>query len=284
MSGPDRKLKEWKPSLYHYWSSRFQSKKPYADLTAYCMFLGYPRSGHSLTGALLDAHPGIVMAHELNAIPFWKAGYRPEQIYHLIRRRSAAFQKIQAEWMGYSYKIDGLWQGSYDSIQIVGDKRGNTSLKLVMEDSAILSQIAVQVPALKIIHVVRNPFDMVATQTLRSARKRDALPTESLLKARFESLMKKAAAMDALIKEGTHGIYTLRHEDFIADPRGQLSALLDYLGTTYDEHYLSKATAIVFNSPSRSRNRLNIWSPELIRWIQERINRISFFAGYNFDH
>ena len=27
------------------------------DLKTYCMFLGYPRSGHSLIGALLDAHP-----------------------------------------------------------------------------------------------------------------------------------------------------------------------------------------------------------------------------------
>ena len=31
------------------------------DLKAFVMFVGYPRSGHSIVGALLDAHPHLTV-------------------------------------------------------------------------------------------------------------------------------------------------------------------------------------------------------------------------------
>jgi hypothetical protein len=35
------------------------------QLRAFCLFIGYPRSGHRLIGALLDAHPDVAIAHEI---------------------------------------------------------------------------------------------------------------------------------------------------------------------------------------------------------------------------
>jgi hypothetical protein len=40
----------------------------FRGIQTYCMFVGYPRTGHSLIGSLLDAHPRVVIAHELNAL------------------------------------------------------------------------------------------------------------------------------------------------------------------------------------------------------------------------
>ena len=39
------------------------------------MFIGYPRSGHSLIGSLLDVHPNAIVAHELDALKFVGAGF-----------------------------------------------------------------------------------------------------------------------------------------------------------------------------------------------------------------
>ena len=36
----------------------------YDELRAFCLFMGYTRSGHSLVGACLDAHPEAAIAHE----------------------------------------------------------------------------------------------------------------------------------------------------------------------------------------------------------------------------
>lgn len=47
----------------------------FGDLETYCMFIGYPRSGHSLIGFLLDAHPSMIIAHELHVLKHINAGY-----------------------------------------------------------------------------------------------------------------------------------------------------------------------------------------------------------------
>ena len=43
-----------------------QNRELLDNTETYCMFLGYQRSGHSLIGALLNAHPGTVIAHDLS--------------------------------------------------------------------------------------------------------------------------------------------------------------------------------------------------------------------------
>src|SRR4029079_16080765 len=40
----------------------------------FCMFIGHARSGHSIVGAALDAHPNIVTAHEANALLWLRGG------------------------------------------------------------------------------------------------------------------------------------------------------------------------------------------------------------------
>ena len=56
----------------------------YQDIEKYCMFIGYPRSGHSLVGSLLDAHPYMLIAHELDALRYIQVGFSKKQLYHLI--------------------------------------------------------------------------------------------------------------------------------------------------------------------------------------------------------
>ncbi|PSO51862.1 MAG: hypothetical protein BRC34_14235, partial [Cyanobacteria bacterium QH_1_48_107] len=60
-----------------------KDKKNFQNVDKYCMFIGYPRSGHSLVGSLLDAHPNIIIAHELNALNFVDMGFNQQQIYYL---------------------------------------------------------------------------------------------------------------------------------------------------------------------------------------------------------
>jgi hypothetical protein len=42
------------------------------------LFVGYSRSGHSLVGALLDAHPEIPVAYEANALKLVRSNPVPE--------------------------------------------------------------------------------------------------------------------------------------------------------------------------------------------------------------
>ncbi len=91
-------------------------------LESYCLFIGYPRSGHSLVGAMLDAHPQVAMAHELDVMKFMNAGFDREQIEYLLienARRSAAAGR---SWGLFDYRVAGQWQGRFEKLKVLGDK------------------------------------------------------------------------------------------------------------------------------------------------------------------
>ena len=156
----------------------------------FVFFIGYPRSGHSIIGSLLDAHPNVVIAHEYNVF-----GKLPR----LIARHSARGQTNFAEAVkfqlfnelyqnsyinvffegrrsrnnkGYNLTLDDTWQGRYsDHILVIGDKNGDRSAGLYAESAAEFQRIydkllrTIQIPVV-VIHCVRNPFDIISTHSL----------------------------------------------------------------------------------------------------------------------
>ena len=56
----------------------------FADVETYCMFIGYSRSGKTMIASLLDAHPNLIIADELDALQYIYAGFSRRQIYYLL--------------------------------------------------------------------------------------------------------------------------------------------------------------------------------------------------------
>ena len=109
----------------------------------FIFFVGYPRSGHSIIGSILDAHPNVVIAHEYNL--FRKL---PLIIARNSTRRQTNFTEAVKELFnqlyqnsyktvngsrsrnanGYNLTLNGTWQGRYkDQILVIGDKKGGGS-------------------------------------------------------------------------------------------------------------------------------------------------------------
>jgi hypothetical protein len=129
------------------------------------MFIGYPRSGHSLVGSLLDAHPNVVIAQECDVLKFVRMGFGRKTIYPtlLLNSRMILSQRGR-EWSGYSYHVPGQWQGRYAKLVVIGDKKAGRSTDRLMRNPDLLSKLqkAVRVPT-KVIHVVRNSYDNITT-------------------------------------------------------------------------------------------------------------------------
>ena len=88
-------------------------RRRFRDLEAFCLFVGHPRSGHSLVGALLDAQPDAVIAHELDALGFVEAGERSRaRLLALCVERNRWFAARGAQWNEHAYRVDGGWQGA----------------------------------------------------------------------------------------------------------------------------------------------------------------------------
>src|SRR5258705_7348224 len=97
------------------YAKTYYNSRTYRDLftgiRTYCMFLGYPRSGHSLVGSLLDAHPDVIIAHELDVLKYVHAGFSRDQIFYLLLENSKRLAARGRGYSGYSYQVPRHWQG-----------------------------------------------------------------------------------------------------------------------------------------------------------------------------
>lgn len=105
-------------------------------METFVLFIGYQRSGHSLVGAILDAHPEIIITSEFDLLTKWKKYQAPDltqsnlQKYalfydlHRLSMKQAMFG-IRANFnttkppgelfTKYTYHVPGLWQGGYQN-------------------------------------------------------------------------------------------------------------------------------------------------------------------------
>lgn len=157
-------------------SSYFQGSKYeefYGDIEKYCMFIGYPRSGHSLVGSLLDAHQNMIIAHELDALKYLDSGFSRKQLYQQILENSIKFNETDREWTGYSYWVPNQWHGRFSELKIIGDKKGSRSVLRFMRNPGILQKLRDEIEIdIKFIHVTRNPFDNISRMFLKSRAKK----------------------------------------------------------------------------------------------------------------
>jgi hypothetical protein len=140
------------------------SSLDFSGIRLYGMFLCHARSGHSLLGSLLDAHPEIVIAHEFHALRFVQRGGRRDQLFQGLLRSSENFSRRGRKWNGYNYKVPNQWQGRYQKLSVIGDKMGFSSTGILKRDPLLLRQLqaTVQIP-IKFFRMIRNPFDNIKT-------------------------------------------------------------------------------------------------------------------------
>ena len=105
----------------------FKLQTLYDNVETFVLFVGYPRSGHSLVAAILDSHPEIIIPNEFDLLRKFNSSFmaaikdrnrRRLRIFfelHSKSRKQAMFQKRSSNYAngGYSYHIPGSLQGSY---------------------------------------------------------------------------------------------------------------------------------------------------------------------------
>jgi hypothetical protein len=262
-----------------YATSLLQSRRSsefFRDIRTYCMFVGYPRTGHSLIGSLLDAHPNIVIAHELDALKLFQRGFSRQQVFHLLLENSKKMAATGRAHSGYSYEVHDQWQGRFEKLLVLGDKKGATSAMRFYLDRGLLDFVKDKIATeLKFVHVIRNPYDVLATMTRRSPRK--------TFDRHVDVFFKLCSGMETLKKQLRPAqMFDVRLESFIEDPKPHLDRLCSFLGVKADSGYLEDCTNIVFESPKKSRFDIS-WSRESLAEVSGRMQAFSFLSGYAYD-
>lgn len=242
----------------------------------FCMFIGYPRSGHSAVGALMNAHPAMVIAHELHALQYLLSGFSIDEIYRLILKRDRDFLHNDAKWEGFSYKVPDAGQGTHDAIQVIGDKKGGGSTILLEKYPDLLKNLRRQLTVpVRFIHQVRNPFDNIATIARRGGGNlnRAAIHFFKLCETNQRLLTGEISDADVLF---------MRHEDLIRDPRTEIAKWCEFLDLEATEPYKDACAAVIFDSPNKSRHKAD-WDEATKSFIQDHIEKYPFLDGYTFD-
>jgi hypothetical protein len=247
----------------------------FAEVRRFCLFVGHPRSGHSLVGAMLNAHRNAVVCHELDALSRVREGCSRDALYWWILRRDRRFTAGGSVGSGYDYAIPGQWQGRFESLHVVGDKRAGAAVRAFAAEPSLLSRLRalVGVP-LRFVQVVRNPWDNVATIARRERRTLEDAADY------YFWLWDEAERLHAGLDDGE--LAWVRHEEMVADPAVRLAALCGFLDLSVDREYLAACAGRVWPEAAASRHRTS-WPDGLRERIAERSARHARLAGYRFE-
>ena len=283
------------------------------DVETFVFFIGYPRSGHSIIASMIDAHPDAILAHEYNL--FSKLATQLSTGNEYLLNKSNLFNTLYQDsykeaivgWRsgkssydkkGYSLKLNTSesWQGRFRSLKVIGDKAGGCTSRVYRDQPELFQQIyhslvdAIRIPV-RVIHVIRNPYDMIATRLLyrMSSTKREKAQFNSTNKLKndksvhqaFQALYKEVKAVNDMIKACKLTVLEIHNVDFIHNPRKEMKSVCKFLGLSCSESYLEMCDEATFKHVSRTRDAVE-WPTQIKGLVESRMLQFPFLQRYSF--
>ena len=278
------------------------------------IFVGNHRSGSSILGSLMDAHPHMLIANEWRfPDSFYKMSTPKDNfknwLFNALYSKCANLHRIGENEKGYTLEVRGMWQGKFDEyVEIIGDKSAGWEIPYLLNTTEFKKNFDfleenLQVP-IYAIQPIQNPFDMIAGNLVLkfnwgSVRekfkayanlKHNSSGTVSKLKnnsTRMNMEVDKVfsyfiAALDVTEKViGKDNVLQVHNCDLVQDPKGILSKVFAFLGVDTTEHFLDVCAEKVFDSGSKTRNTVE-WTPEQIERIEARMKKYEALRRYSF--
>jgi hypothetical protein len=256
----------------------YPMRSTFDHVERYCSFIGFSRTGSTIIGAFLNAHPNILIGHEAPDLKYLFVHYRREQLYYLLYRSARSFVEDRGvSWSNYSYAVPGQWQGRYDVIRTIGNKHALATAKRLQSWPWILERLqrVAGVPV-KFIHIYRNPYDCIATNTLKD-------PQRLSLEENIERYAQTCETVE-WVKTQTDSIDILdvQHEAFVGAPHEHLRRIYRFAGVDASEDLVNACASIVHPTPNRTREKVE-WTPTLCGKVERIIERWPYLQKYGFD-
>ena len=253
----------------------------FQDVQTFCMFIGHTKSGSSLLGALLDAHPDIILADEADALRYVADGFHKEQIFHILLKgshREAMKGRVTARRLDpYSLAVPDQWQGKYQTLKVIGDSKAGPSVRRLAKEPELLHKVQKVMTGVeaKFIHVIRNPYDPISVMMVRGKR------TFENAVAHYFDYCETLLALRKQLNDSN--LIAVRYEAFVQQPETRLAEVCRFLGVEVEDNYLHACAGILHDSPERSREMVT-WQPDWIEAVQKRIEQVDFLVGYCYEN
>lgn len=333
-----RLLVKQRSNLYERWQNLTKQPRPMlkvdqhlptlspevvSGVKKFVLFIGYPRSGHSIVASILDAHPHMVISNEFMLMERKAIFSEPptqnwtSDLFNVLYQHSYLDVFIGSRHRlmttkGYALNIEGLWQGGYDGfVDVIGDKSGGSATAQFLYDQLDFEynykQLVARLPVpIKVVHVVRNPYDMISTATIYTmitkmqltpmdfvnAKKsllnntlgprRKRFVNETLLDNKIRFICKKiSAAMKITELVGEENVLVIHSSDLVHSPRETILRMCKFFEVSVPDDFLKKTSEKVFSSVSQTRELIE-WPSKLVDKVDEQIKQYKIFRRYNF--
>ena len=286
------------------------TKEEISGIEKFVIFVGYARSGTSIIGSLLDAHPNMIIAHEYMIFKTWpwdkrnhdtlmngNRSYLFNELYQKSYRASCLGARSEhKDNKGYTLFVNNSWQAQFKDLKVIGDKSGGSvgghysrdALNVQNSYQEIMETVKVPIRSL---HLLRNPFDIISTSLLYKLSdtqgskyepmKGTKCNNKTLLDDKIDTFFVFAKAVRNMIQTCKLTVLEIHSEDFVKQPQESMKRICDFLGVECSPWYLQMCQDKVFPSVSRSRDKVE-WTEEQIARVQKLMNTFPYFKGYNF--
>ena len=148
---------------------------------------------------------------------------------------------------------------------------------------------------IKVLQIVRNPFDMIATTALFRACKGAGFPlvkynatvakkysNHTVLKRATDLVLQGAKAISKMIPDLGLSPLEIHCNDLITHPTETISDLCRFLDLECTPDFVQMCANKIFKNISISRHLVE-WNPDTLPSLINRIKTFSFFSRYSFD-
>lgn len=242
-------------------------------------FCGYPRSGHTLVAAILNSNPNCMISNQLN----------------IFKEAKVDINHIKSHSLNL-----GTWKSSTQvthvpkgEILVVGDKTGHRSTDILSSNPEKLGMIKAQLDVpMKWIHVVRNPFDNLATWAKLNHENKimkqvgkyfPVAEVNKMMGKSLDEVIEKYSLLNETISKlkKSEDILTVRHEYVITRMHDTLKEMCDFLEISFDPEWRDNVRNIVWKKPRITRRQIP-WSQTQKGKVHDIISQYSWLKGYDY--
>jgi len=291
-----------------------------AKIKSYLYFIGHAHSGHSIVGSILDSHPHIVVSHEFDVFDKLAVSNKScnrkrclscnskECLFNALWENSCMSitdgwrSDEKADKKGYTLAIENLYQGAYQSyIDVIGDKKGGSTAVMYMKDHDKFESVfdklksIVSLP-IKVIHVIRNPYDNIATSALIDYQRNKQINITALKKSNSEFSIDRRVVSSNIVKyfnvcqsieemkvKYNLDVLEVHGQDLIADPKRVIMKLCNFLQVDCPDNFLALCADKIFPKESKTRYKIK-WTDDQISAIKKNIQKYENLHRYlDFD-
>lgn len=265
----------------------------HGTLRSFPFITGFANGDHTTIGQIINAHPNALVVEEARI--FEDLGFSPsreETIDYLIARdrvfsrtwyvKDSTVLKAHPA-VGFllraqsrrDFRFPGLSQGYVKLPSVIGNScKADGTLSTVTENPEWISSFesSIGIPV-KLVNVVRNPYDIIASQLRAHEASFEDVCSNLETAAYYVSTSRNIVE--------NHRIITVRQENLATDPATEVRRLFEFLELPVNSRFLKTIAGTLAPAPNKPKS----YYPEIAERserVDNLIARHDFFAGYSY--